>query len=261
MPLVSGSGLEIRVFRWQRRPGQPESMCALCKWFEGKWVFKGRADWAQLAHVPAKELLPKVCGWIWKLSKHPGYGDTYRNQTIHINSPLPPKNPYLLLVCQKVLLGFSIRYHGKIAYGKTWMDFLANPILQHKQRYLITLFIIWEQVLINKKVDKIRKQLGGETKSLGYSTAPQIIPCTVPSLGLGMGFHWATLHRCAHRIQMLIAHPHHISSSFFPIALSWKKKISFKKWIWFLVKNTQFRYQKLAWVQLFPVCTRNRLDE
>lgn len=81
-------------------------------------------------------------------------------------------------------------------------------------------------------------------------------------LGLSTEFHWATLHWCAHWIQMLIAHPHHISSSFFPpIALSWKKKFSFKKWIWFLVKNTQFGYQKLAWVQLFPVCTRNRLHE
>lgn len=69
------------------------------------------------------------------------------------------------------------------------MDFLANPILQHKQRYLITLFIIWEQVLINKKVDKIRKQLVEKTKCLGYSTAPQIISCTVLLLGLGMGFH------------------------------------------------------------------------
>lgn len=100
------------------------------------------------------------------------------------------------------------------------MDFLANPILQHKQRYLITLFIIWEQVLINKKVDKIRKQLGGETKVSGYSTAPQIIPCTVPSPGAGHGVPLShTAQMCTPDSDVNSSPTSHFFF-FFPIALS-----------------------------------------
>ena len=212
-------------FRWQRRSGQPESMCALCKWFEGKWAFEGRADWAQLAQVQAQELLPKVCGWTQKLSNHPSYGDTHRNQTIHVNSPPPQNNPHLLLVCQKVILGFPISWKNSL--WKNLNELFGQPNTLAQTKYLITLFIIWEQVLINKKIAKIRKQLCGETKSLGYSTAPPDHILHSLLLGLSMGFHWATLHWCALWIQMLIAHPHHTSSSFFlPIALSWKKKNS-----------------------------------
>lgn len=68
------------------------------------------------------------------------------------------------------------------------MDFLANPILQHKQRYLITLFIIWEQVLINKKVDKIRKQLGGRNKKprLFHSPTNHTLHSPLPGAGHGV---------------------------------------------------------------------------
>ena len=197
---------------------------------------------------------------VWLNMEASGYGDTYRNQTIHVNSPPPQNNPYLLLVCQKVLLGFSIRYHEKIACGKNLNGLFGQPNTVAQTKYLITLFIIWEQVLLNEKVDKIRKQLGGETKSLGYSMAPPNHTLHSPLPGAGHGVPLShTAQMCTLDSDVNSSPTSHFF--FFPIALSWKKKFSFKKWIWFLVKNTQFRYQKLAWVQLFPVCTRNRLDE